>query len=59
MQPHDWDEIEKREIALEASADIRTVKKFLSGSKVKGMVADRIQRAIARRLALNGAGASK
>jgi hypothetical protein len=41
------DEIDIRKIAYETDTDIRSVRKELSGQKVRGRVGDRIRRALA------------
>ncbi len=43
------DEITVREIALEAEVDPRSVRKMLSGKRVRGVAGDRIRRALKRR----------
>ena len=43
-------DLEIREVALEAQADPRTVKKIHEGGEVRGVVADRIRRAMERRV---------
>lgn len=41
-----WTEIEVRAVAVEAEADPRTVRKVIAGRTVRGLVGDRIRRAL-------------